>query len=104
MPEKTITTAAGCRAAPCGRCASACCGGGRPRVRGDEREQRVQRGGQVVDRRRERAEAPTRIEQVRERAEQVAEQTAARELARGRIDAHVDQARPHPEAEEIERD
>src|SRR3954454_3409937 len=96
MPEKTITKAAGYREGTLRPSRGSARGAG-----GDERQDRVQGGGQLVDRRGERAEAATRVEQVRDRAEQVAEQVP---VAGHGVDAHVDEIRPHDEAEQVEGD
>src|SRR4051812_40881816 len=100
MPEKTITKAPAYRGGVLPpRWAAMLLG-----RTGDEGQQRVQCRGEVVDRRGERSDSSAGIEQVRDRAQQVAEQATVREHAWDRVDAHVDQARPNREAEQIETD
>src|SRR5215203_4496478 len=86
---------------PRGGLASRYGGGGRTGARRHERQERVQRGGEVVDGARELAEGTRRVEQVRHGAQQVAEQVAG---TRDGVDADLDLVGPHDEAEQVQVD
>src|SRR5215208_5704187 len=104
MPEKMTTPAAGYREGtlrPRGGLASRYGGGSRTGARRHERQERVQRGGELVDRAGQLADSARRVEQVRHGAEQVAEQVAR---AWHGVDAHLDLVRPHDEAEQVQVD
>src|SRR3954451_13291179 len=102
MPEKITTTAAGYREGtlrPRGVLPPCDGGGGRAGARRHERQERVQRGGEGVERAGQLTEGTRRVEQVGDGAQQVAEQVAG---TRDGVDAHVDLVRADHEAEQVQ--
>src|SRR5215216_1634956 len=108
MPEKMTTPAAGYREGtlrPCGRLASRDRGGGGGGARRQEREDRVQRRGDLVEavgEVAELAEQAVLVEDAGQRAQQVAEQVAgARD--RGDVEVNLVELDPEPEQVEVQR-